>query len=191
MVAAILCLTAISAALAFRTWWQTPPAPGSVALPIPPPPAAPQRRAAPTRPRVRAGALLGKIEIPRLHIDTPILEGADEPELKRGAGHVPSTALPGLSGNVAIAAHRDKFFRELRFIQPNDEVIVHTEDGDYKYTVQFTEIVQPDDVSVLKQTSGPELTLITCYPFFYAGHAPSRFIVHAEGESVLSASSPP
>lgn len=192
----ILCLAAIVTGVSYFYWWQRtpaisavlPPPPAPAPPPAPPPPRPEHRTATALRPRAHAGALLGKIEIPRLHVSTPILEGADESELKRGAGHVPSTALPGPSGNVAIAAHRDKFFRNLRFIEPKDEIVVHTDTGDYKYVVKSTEIVTPKDVSVLKQTTDPELTLITCYPFFFVGHAPKRFIVHAEGEPVLSAS---
>ncbi|HZU25717.1 MAG TPA: class D sortase [Bryobacteraceae bacterium] len=134
-------------------------------------------------PRVRPGQELGRIVIPRLHVATPIFEGADEAELKRGAGHVPSTALPGADGNVAIAAHRDKFFRALRNIRAKDEITLDTPHGVYHYVVRRTEIVTPKDVRVLRPTPDPELTLVTCYPFYYVGHAPKRFIVHAERAS--------
>jgi len=138
------------------------------------------RREAARAPRVKPGTVLGEIEIPRLHVATKILEGTTEAELKRGAGHVPSTALPGADGNVAIAAHRDKFFRALRNIRPHDEITLATPHGSWHYTVARTEIVTPKDIRVLMPTRDPELTLVTCYPFYYVGHAPKRFIVHAE-----------
>ena len=120
---------------------------------------------------------------------TALLEGTEERELKRGAGHVPSTALPGPACNLAIAADRDRLVPALRFIKPNDEVLIRAKDGvSYRYVIKQTEIVSPSDVAVLRQTLDPELTLITCYPSFYRGHAPKRFMVHAEGE-VLRASS--
>jgi sortase A len=135
------------------------------------------------QPRVHRGDVLGRIEIPRLHVSTKILEGAEEAQLKLGAGHVPSTALPGANGNVAIAAHRDKFFRALRNIRANDEITLHTPHGNYRYVVRRTEIVTPRDVRVLRQTAHAQLTLVTCYPFYFVGHAPKRFIVHADRAS--------
>jgi sortase A len=134
-------------------------------------------------PRLHAGQVLGRIEIPRLKVATPIIEGTDEAQLKRGAGHVPSTAAPGADGNVAIAAHRDKFFRALRNIRAHDEITLTTPHGVYRYVVLRTEIVTPKDVSVLRPTATPQLTLLTCYPFYYVGHAPKRFVVHAERTS--------
>ncbi len=123
--------------------------------------------------------LVGRLEIPRLHISTVILEGDDEHCLRYGAGHVPGTSLPYQSGNVAIAAHRDTFFRPLRKIEPLDRIRLTTPGGSYNYVVESTEIVSPTDVKVLRSSSRSELTLITCYPFYYVGPAPKRFIVHA------------
>lgn len=122
---------------------------------------------------------VGRLEIPRLHISTMILEGDDEHSLRFGAGHVPGTALPYEDGNVAIAAHRDTFFRPLRHIEPHDRIRLTTPDGSFNYVVESTEIVPPTDVKVLRPSQDPELTLITCYPFYYIGPAPKRFIVHA------------
>jgi len=126
--------------------------------------------------------VIGHLEIARLHISVPVIQGAGDAELKRGAGHVPSTAMPGATGNVAIAAHRDKWFRALRNIRANDEITLLTPHGDYHYFVRSTQIVSPTDVAVLRQTRDPQLTLLTCYPFYYVGHAPKRFVVHAEAE---------
>lgn len=123
--------------------------------------------------------LVGRLEIPRLHVSTIVLEGDDEHSLRYGAGHVPGTSLPYEAGNVAIAAHRDTFFRPLRKIEPQDRIRLTTPDGSFDYVVESTEIVSPSDVGVLKASRDPELTLITCYPFYYVGPAPKRFIVHA------------
>jgi sortase A len=123
--------------------------------------------------------LLGRLEIPRLNIRVMVREGDDHATLSHAAGHVPSTAFPGELGNVAFAAHRDTFFRPLRNIKKDDTILVSTLDGDYEYAVQSTEIVSPSDVSVLKASASRELTLVTCYPFYYIGSAPHRFVVHA------------
>lgn len=122
---------------------------------------------------------VGLIEIPSVEVKSIIQEGADDTTLRRAAGHVPGTALPGQDGNVAIAAHRDTFFRGLRGIETNDLIRVRTSRGNYEYRVTSMEIVKPSDVRVLKPHGGRELTLITCYPFNFIGHAPSRYIVHA------------
>ena len=127
--------------------------------------------------------VVGRIEIPRLHLSTVILEGDDATALRYGAGHVPSTALPDEPGNVALAAHRDTFFRPLRHIAPDDRITLSTPDGVYHYVVESTELVGPKDVRVLDPSRDPELTLITCYPFYYVGPAPKRFIVHARRTS--------
>jgi sortase A len=131
------------------------------------------------RPAPKLHDVVGRLEIPRLHVSAIVLEGDDESTLRYGAGHVPGTALPGQAGNMAIAGHRDTFFRPLRRIHPKDRVAFTTPDGSYDYTVESTEIVGPDDVRVLNASHSPELTLITCYPFTYIGEAPERFIVHA------------
>jgi sortase A len=102
---------------------------------------------------------LGKINIPRIGVSSVILEGTDKDVLALSVGHVPGTALPGSDGNVALAAHRDTFFRGLEHVR--------------------LRVVAPTDVSVLKETGEPTLTLITCYPFHYIGPAPKRFIVQA------------
>jgi len=102
--------------------------------------------------QLRAGQVIGRLEIARLHVSVPIIEGADDAELKRGAGHVPSTAIPGAAGNVAIAAHRDKYFRALRDIRAHDEITLETPNGVYHYFVRSTQIVTPTDVEVLRQT---------------------------------------
>jgi sortase A len=119
------------------------------------------------------------LEIPRLDIATAVVEGDDDLALQLGAGHIPGTALPGVSGNTGIAAHRDSFFRKLGDIQPQDRIRLRTKEGEFEYTVESTRIVPPSDVGVLAGSQEAELTLVTCYPFHYVGPAPLRVIVHA------------
>jgi len=137
-------------------------------------------RQAPPRKLLEEGELVGRIEIPRLGISTIVLEGVGITTLRRGVGHIPETAPPGTAGNVGLAAHRDSFFRGLKDIRKNDIIRLKTLDGSYQYRVEQTEIVDPEDTQVLADTGLPELTLVTCYPFYYVGSAPKRFIVHAE-----------
>lgn len=127
----------------------------------------------------RAGEAIGRIEIPRLHLSVMVLEDAAPKILLVAAGHIKGTALPGTTGNIGIAAHRDTFFRPLREVKPQDAIELTTSYGKFRYVVDAIEIVDPSDVQVLHQTADPELTLVTCYPFSYVGAAPKRFIVHA------------
>jgi sortase A len=124
-------------------------------------------------------AVIGRLEIPRLDLTVMVREGADEGTLSRAVGHIPGTALPGNIGNVGLAGHRDTFFRALRNIRADDMIEVETTAGTYRYMVKSTRIVTPRDVSVLEASGGETLTLVTCYPFYYVGSAPKRFIVHA------------
>jgi len=128
---------------------------------------------------VREGDLVGKLEIPRIGISVMVLEGVESKTLKVAAGHVPGTAMPGAGGNTAIAAHRETFFRKLQGIVPGDRIHLSTVRGTHEYSVDSTEIVGPQDTQILESQSQPELTLITCYPFYFIGAAPKRFIVHA------------
>ena len=131
-------------------------------------------------PPPEAGELVGRISIPRLGVSAIVLEGVDKKSLRRGAGHIPATALPDEEeGNVGIAAHRDSFFRGLKDIQEDDTIELTTLDGTFRYEVEWTKIVTPDDVSVLAPTEDAALTLVTCYPVYYVGSAPKRFIVRA------------
>jgi len=134
----------------------------------------------------RSGEPVGRIEIPRLHLSVMVLEGSAPKILRVAAGHIHGTALPGTRGNIGIAAHRDTFFRPLRELRQNDEILVTTSYGTFRYVVDGIEIVDPSDVQVLHQTNDPQLTLVTCYPFSYIGSAPKRFIVHARCADKLS-----
>jgi sortase A len=134
---------------------------------------------APAAPRVHRGDVIAELEIPRLRLSVMVLEGDDAGILRLGAGHIPGTALPAGAGNIGIAAHRDTYFRPLRVIHANDVITLTTPAGTSRYAVTESRIVQPTDVGVLARAPGRDLTLVTCYPFFYVGTAPERFIVHA------------
>jgi sortase A len=130
---------------------------------------------------VRTGSLLGMLDVPRLELSTPVIQGDDTRTLKRAVGHLPDTPMPWDDGNSAIAGHRDGLFRPLKDVKVGDEIRFRTTRAEYRYRVKKTTIVKPDDLSVLARQDDPAtLTLITCYPFYYVGTAPKRFIVHAE-----------
>jgi sortase A len=124
--------------------------------------------------------VVGRLEIPRLGVSVMVVEGVDDSDLKRAVGHIPRTALPGDSGNVGIAGHRDTFFRPLRSIERDDTITVSTLHGAYRYRVVSMNVVRPEDIQVLYPTGRASLTLVTCFPFDYIGAAPKRFIVRAE-----------
>lgn len=124
--------------------------------------------------------LIGRMEIPRIGLSVMVMEGTSRTTLRRAAGHIPGTALPGQPGNVGISGHRDTFFRPLRNIRPNDIITLTTLLGDYCYRVVSTRVVGPYEVAVLDSSGDEALTLVTCYPFYFVGSAPNRFIVRAE-----------
>ena len=126
-----------------------------------------------------AGQKLGQLRIERLGLDTAISEGERASVLKRGVGHLRDTPWIGDGGNVALAGHRDTVFRSLRKIQSGDVIEIDTADRTVRYLVDKTDVVSPDDLSVLKSSGRSTLTLITCYPFTFFGSAPDRFIVRA------------
>jgi sortase A len=132
-----------------------------------------------TRAEMERSGLVGRLEIPRLGLTAIVEEGVDKRTLRRAAGHLPGTALPGEAGNVAIAAHRDTLFRPLKDVRPGDAVRFVTPDGTFEYEVVDTEVVTPSDTGVLAPAPRPEVTLITCYPFGFVGPAPHRFVVRA------------
>jgi sortase A len=131
-------------------------------------------------PQAVMGALIGRIEIPRVGISVMVVEGVGGKTLRRAVGHIPGTSLPGDPGNVGISGHRDTFFRPLRNIRENDIITLTTPFGTYRYRVVSTKIVTPHDVGVLDAGANEILTLVTCYPFYFVGAAPDRFIVRAE-----------
>jgi sortase A len=155
-----------------------------------PGPEAPNRHPSYTRPpqRVVAGSSFARMTINRLRVNVAVIEGDSDANLLLGAGHIPYTALPGDRGNVGIAAHRDTFFRPLRNIRKGDVISLFTPNETYRYEVDDTQIVTPEHSEVLLPTPQPSLTLVTCYPFFYVGSAPKRFIVRAHQVTKASSS---
>ena len=127
-----------------------------------------------------ADGLIGRIEIPRLGLSVIVMEGTSSTILGEAAGHIAGTMFPGQPGNMGISAHRDTFFRPLRNIRQNDTIMLTTPARAYRYRVVSTQIVRPDDTGVLKSSDDEQvLTLVTCYPFYFIGPAPNRFIVRA------------
>jgi sortase A len=126
-----------------------------------------------------ADGLIGRIEIPRLLLSAVVVEGTGKTILRRAVGHIPGTALPGEPGNVGLTGHRDTFFRPLKDLKINDEIQFSTLKGNFKYEVESLRVVEPDNVGVLATSGHNVLTLVTCYPFYYVGPAPQRWIVRA------------
>jgi len=126
-----------------------------------------------------APAPLGILRIPRIGLEVAVFEGTEEWTLNRAVGHIEETAAPGAKGNCGIAGHRDGFFRGLKDVQAGDDISLETHEGIQTYRVERTWIVNPEDVTVLDPTPMPALTLVTCYPFYFVGSAPQRYIVRA------------
>jgi len=136
------------------------------------------------------GGAIGEMEVPRLGLKAIFVQGDSPRILRHAVGHISDTALPGEPGNVVLTGHRDTFFRPLRNIQPGDAIALKTLDGDFQYEVESTEVVSPSDIQVLQPSGENTLTLVTCFPFYYVGAAPKRFIVHARQIGQLTAQSP-
>jgi sortase A len=122
---------------------------------------------------------LALLRISKVQLEVPVLEGTDDLTLNRGVGHIVGTARPGEEGNIGIAGHRDGFFRVLRDVEPGDTIDLVTPSRTEKYTVDRIVLVRPEDVSVLRPRPVRSLTLVTCYPFYFIGSAPQRYIVQA------------
>ena len=122
---------------------------------------------------------LAVLRIPKLQLEVPVLNGTDELTLNRGVGRIAGTAFPGEEGNIGIAGHRDGFFRRLKSVAAGDAIELSTPRTTAVYRVQRIRITSPNDTSVLQPRSEPSLTLVTCYPFYFAGPAPKRYIVEA------------
>jgi sortase A len=131
---------------------------------------------------------LAVLDIPSLQLQVPVLEGTDDVTLDRGVGHIRGTASLGESGNIGVAGHRDGFFRVLKDIHLGDAIDLHSQSGTSHYLVDEIQIVPPSDISVLAARAKPSLTLVTCYPFYFVGSAPLRYIVHATAAVNLSKS---
>ncbi len=144
----------------------------------------PHGRLSPGAPRARAQArsngLIGRIEVPRIDLSVAIAEGADPKTLYLAVGHLPGTAFPGEPGNVALAGHRDTFFRALSKVAVNDTIRIATPDGAFRYVIESMTVTDPRRTEFISPTSRvPMLTLVTCYPFHHIGPSPKRFIVQA------------
>lgn len=161
------------------------PAPSTASAPMPP---AVTSRQTP----MTIGDAIAALSIPRVQLSAVVLHGADARTLRRGPGHLERSALPGETGNIVIAGHRDTFFRPLRHIRIADDIFLETGKRRYHYRVTSLRVVGPREVSVLAPTRDETMTLITCYPFRVLGEAPDRFIVratrvHEEGAPALVA----
>jgi LPXTG-site transpeptidase (sortase) family protein len=122
---------------------------------------------------------LAVLKVPKIGLVVPVLEGTDDFSLNRGVGHIEGTPRPGETGNVGIAGHRDGFFRGLKDVMVGDRLEVVTRKGSEGFKVDRITIVAPEEVSVLDATVDPSVTLVTCYPFYFVGDAPQRYIVWA------------
>ena len=136
-------------------------------------------------------APLAVLRIPKIRLEVAVLPGTDDRTLDRGVGHIDGTAQPGTDGNLGIAGHRDGFFRGLKDIVPGDLIELDTLHGTEAYRIERTWVVTPEDVYVLDPTPTRAITLVTCYPFYFVGSAPERFIVRAlrVGDSRISSPS--
>jgi len=145
--------------------------------PVPPP--AKSSKTMPYYDPYRLGETVARLTLPRLQQALFVVEGTDQKELRKGPGHMPGTALPGVKGNCVIAGHRDTHFRALEGIRKGDEVELETKYGHFRYQVRSMEVVSPTNVKSLSPTPDAVLHLITCYPFQYVGHAPKRMVIEA------------
>jgi sortase A len=129
--------------------------------------------------RLSGNSIVGRIWIPKLRLSAMVREGQDAKTLRSAIGHIPATSFPGQPGNVGVAGHRDTFFRHLGDLRTGDSIGFSTADGEFTYEVESLSVVGPEDVEVLASSQEKVLTMVTCYPFFYIGNAPKRFIVRA------------
>jgi sortase A len=131
----------------------------------------------------------GILRVPELQIAVPIYAGTSEINLNRGAAHIEGTAALGANGNIGIAAHRDGFFRKLKDIAIDADVYLDVESRSLRYRVVEISVVMPAEIHVLAPTDIPSITLVTCYPFYFLGDAPQRYIVRAELADALPVTS--
>ena len=133
----------------------------------------------PARSPAPRGAVIGKLALPRLSLSFVILEGTAARTLDRSVGRVEGTAGLGEAGNIGIAGHRNTHFRRLEQVRRGDEIVLTSHSNEYRYLVEWVHLFRPDEVQVLDDSHGPAVTLITCFPFEYAGSAPLRYVVRA------------
>jgi LPXTG-site transpeptidase (sortase) family protein len=135
---------------------------------------------APEKAPISPDQLLTRLVIPKIDMDAIVVEGASRRELSEGPGHMKETAQPGENGNAVITAHRDTFFRHIYELNKGDQIQVRRSGRSFTYEVTGKRIVMPEDISVIKSTNDPRLTLITCYPTYYIGPAPKRLVVFSK-----------
>jgi sortase A len=135
---------------------------------------------APGKAPVSPDQLLTRLQIPKIQVDAIVVEGASRRELSDGPGHMKETAQPGETGNAVITAHRDTFFRHIYELNKGDQIQVRRSGRTFTFEVTGRKIVMPEDISVIKPTNNPQLTLITCYPTYYIGPAPKRLVVFSK-----------
>ena len=137
------------------------------------------------------GTPLAVLRIPKIDLEVPVLEGTSELVLNRGVGWIEGTPRPGEAGNVGVAGHRDGFFRGLKDVTVGDRLVLSLPHEEVTYLIDEIRIVMPEDVYVLDARPNPSVTLVTCYPFYYFGSAPQRYIVHARREQSPASSKVP
>lgn len=135
---------------------------------------------APGKAPISPDEMLTRLQIPKIQMDAIVVEGASRHELSEGPGHMKQTAQPGETGNAVITAHRDTFFRHIYELNKGDQIQVRRSGRTFTYEVTGKKIVMPEDISVIKPTNNPQLTLITCYPTYYIGPAPKRLVVFSK-----------
>lgn len=145
--------------------------------------------AVPGLPASGTGTELIRLQIPKVHLDDMVVRGTSYRDLLAGPGLLKGTPLPGDRGNSVLAAHRDTYFRHLSDLGQGDVILVRREGKLFTFKIMRREIVSPDDTSVLSSSRQPQLTLVTCYPTYWIGPAPERFILQAKLQSVQDVTS--
>lgn len=125
------------------------------------------------------GETIGELYIPQLEQVFPIFEGTGKEVLRNGVGHYIRSALPGEANNTILSGHRDTVFRGLRHLKVDDELIVTTTEGQFTYKIHKIRIVKADDKTVMTPKPSATLTVTTCYPFYFLGNAPERYVISA------------
>ena len=147
---------------------------------------APGRIAAWQQSQVAAPAnVMAILEVPEVGLKVPVYAGASDLNMDRGAGHIKGTTRPDGEGNIGIAGHRDGYFRALKDVEVGDSLTLRTSSGQQRYLIDEILIVDPLDVEVLDASDVTSVTLVTCYPFYFVGHAPQRYIVKARLDDFL------
>jgi sortase A len=129
--------------------------------------------------RATPGSYLFQLSFPRQQASLDVVEGTTARALRKGPGHLEGSAMPGNPGNIVIAGHRDTHFRLLKDVAVGDEIEIEASGTSYRYRIVEARVVSPKDVRWLQPESDAAVTLITCYPFYFVGPAPKRFVVRA------------